>query len=236
MKRLLLIIALLVGSFSVSYSQNLVENFDKAGEAFSRGEYAEAFRHWKVLADLGHAKSQYNIGNMFEKGRGVTKDYKVAVKWYRLAADQGLAAAQYNLGLCFELGKGVEQNNSVAEEMYSLAAKQGLPEAQISLGSMYDKAKDYKVAVKWYRLAAEQGRGIAQTNLGVHYALGEGVKQNSLYAYMWFNTALYTINNPSQHRRVLTYINMITEKMTSAEISEGKKMVRECVKNNYRGC
>jgi TPR repeat protein len=34
---------------------------------------------------------------MYEKGQGVSQDYKTAVKWYRLAAEQGNVDAQSNL-------------------------------------------------------------------------------------------------------------------------------------------
>ena len=38
-------------------------------------------------------KSQYNLGKMFAKGRGVAQDDAEAVRWYRLAAAQGHAGA-----------------------------------------------------------------------------------------------------------------------------------------------
>ena len=34
-------------------------------------------------AKKGDAEAQYNLGFMYHKGDGVTKDYKQAVKWYR---------------------------------------------------------------------------------------------------------------------------------------------------------
>ena len=42
--------------------------------------------------------AQFNLGKMYELGRGVTQDDAEAVRWYRLAAEQGHADAQYNLG------------------------------------------------------------------------------------------------------------------------------------------
>jgi hypothetical protein len=41
--------------------------------------------------------------------------------------------------------------------------------------------------VKWFRLAADQGNLNGQYALGNHYALGEGVPQNYIYAYMWLS-------------------------------------------------
>ena len=42
-------------------------------------------------------------------------------------------------------------------------------------------------AVRWYRLAAEQGNARAHYNLGLMYGLGDGVPEDVVFAYMWFN-------------------------------------------------
>ncbi len=67
--------------------------------ASQKGDYKTAFNEWKPLAELGDAKAQYNLGQMYRKGQGVSQDDKQAVKWYRKAAEQGFAAAQGNLGV-----------------------------------------------------------------------------------------------------------------------------------------
>jgi TPR repeat protein len=41
---------------------------------------------------------------MYEKGQGVSQDYKTAVKWYSFAAEQRDADAQYNLCWMYEKG------------------------------------------------------------------------------------------------------------------------------------
>jgi TPR repeat protein len=40
---------------------------------------------------------------------------------------------------------------------------------------------------KWYRLAAEQGHAKAQYNLGLMYYNGEGVPEDYVIAYMWWD-------------------------------------------------
>jgi TPR repeat protein len=51
--------------------------------------------------------AQYNLGVLYDKGRGVSQDYAEAARWYRLAADQEHAWAQYNLGVLYREGHGV---------------------------------------------------------------------------------------------------------------------------------
>jgi TPR repeat protein len=126
--------------------------------------------------------AQFNLGAMYDNGRGVRQDYDEAVKWYRLAADQGDAGAQSNLGVKYDLGRGVPQDHVEAVKGYRLAADQGLADAQCNLGGMYDRGRgvpqDFTEAIKWYRLAADQGFAMAQCNLGGMYAAGKGVPQD----------------------------------------------------------
>lgn len=96
--------------------------FEDGFRAFSRGDYAEALKLWRPLAEQGNAYAQYNLGFMYEHGRGVAQDYAEAVRWYRLAAEQGEAHAQNNLGLIYEYGRGVPQDYVQAHKWYNLAA------------------------------------------------------------------------------------------------------------------
>ena len=60
-----------------------------------------------MAADQGRAQAQYNLGGMYDEGKGVAQDYSAAVKWFRMAADQGHAQAQHNLGVNYYYGEGV---------------------------------------------------------------------------------------------------------------------------------
>ena len=66
------------------------QTFDEAVAAYDRGDYATAVQGFLVHAEQGDAAAQFNLGVMYNNGRGVLKDEAEAVRWYRLAADQGL--------------------------------------------------------------------------------------------------------------------------------------------------
>jgi hypothetical protein len=93
-------------------------------------------RELQVRAKQGNADAQYNLGLMYDKGRGVPQNYKTAVKWYTLAAKQGHADAQYNLGVMYDEGIGISQNNYTAMKWYGLAAKRGNSDAQKRYGEL----------------------------------------------------------------------------------------------------
>jgi uncharacterized protein len=104
-------------------------------------DYAEAQRLYRLAAAQGHARAQYSLGTMFEKGWDVAHDYAEAVRLYRLAAAQGISYAQFSLGYMFESGKGVAQDAAEAIRWYRLAAEQGHSVAQRRLDALESKSR-----------------------------------------------------------------------------------------------
>ena len=98
-------------------------------------------KNQKGYAEEGHVWAQYNLGVMYNNGKGVIQDHKQAVKWYRKAAEQGYATAQFNLALMYDNGKGVIQDHKQAFKWYRKAAEQGYADAQYNLAHMYDNGQ-----------------------------------------------------------------------------------------------
>ncbi len=100
-------------------------DYQKGLTAYKSGDYATALREWKPLAEQGNAGAQYNLGQMYRKGKGVPQNDKTAVKWYKLAAEQGHASAQSNLGAMYGDGQGVLQDYIRAHMWFNIAASSG---------------------------------------------------------------------------------------------------------------
>jgi hypothetical protein len=168
-------------------------DLDDAVAAIRRGDYATGLRLLRALADQGSAAARYNLGVLYDNGRGVTQDFAEAARWYRGAAEQGHAGAQNNLAILYRNGRGVPQDFAEAVKWYRRAADQGSAMAQNNLGSMYDNGRgvprDDAEAVKWYRRAADQGYAAAQNNLGAMYRAGEGIEKDAAEAANWFRKA-----------------------------------------------
>ena len=60
--------------------------FDDASAAYERGDYVQAVKLFRQLAEQGHQWAQRRLGSMYAEGKGVPQDYQEALKWYRLAA------------------------------------------------------------------------------------------------------------------------------------------------------
>ncbi len=80
-------------------------------------------------ARQGNAAAQFNLGLMYDSGRGVRQDYTKAVQWYRKAAEQGNVEAQHNLGAVYVNGQGVHQDHKIAKEWYKKACDNGLQQS-----------------------------------------------------------------------------------------------------------
>ena len=182
--------------------------FEDAMYADESGNYAEAFRLMKPLAEQGDVKAQNILGFYYHKGLGVKQSDRKAVKWYRKAAEQEQAEAQYILGVAYFSGHGVVRNYKKAVNWYRKAAEQGDVGAQYNLGLMYLNGQgvpqDYKEAMKWaiiwFRKAAEQGDIKAQYNLGLMYHRGKGVPQDYTEAMKWYREAAEQGDDFAQYR------------------------------------
>ena len=88
------------------------------GELGFPQNWNKAIDLWHRAAELGHAKSYFNIGHAYHYGRGVERDMKKAQHYYELSAIRGYTGARPNLG-CFEEGAG---NVGIALKHYMIAA------------------------------------------------------------------------------------------------------------------
>ena len=118
MRRFFFAVFLVVACATVAAADSLEE----AELIYERGDYTQAARLFRPLAEQGIASAQFNLGVMYAKGQGVQQDYQAALKWYRKAAEQGDARAQYNLGLLYENGRGVRRDFIRAHMWYNVAA------------------------------------------------------------------------------------------------------------------
>ena len=113
------------------------------------------------LAESGRASAMYEVGHMYEQGRGVEQNAKQAVYWYERAIDGGSELASTRLGAMYYFAQGIPQDLGQAYKHISKAAQAKVPLAQFYLGLMYEEGKaikkDYRKALYWYEAAAKSG-------------------------------------------------------------------------------
>ncbi|MDG4596580.1 MAG: tetratricopeptide repeat protein [Candidatus Contendobacter sp.] len=100
-------------------------DWDRARNAHERGDYAAEVAIVQPLAEKGVPFAQFNLGVLYDQGKGVPQDNALAMQWYRKAAEQGLPQAQVNLAIMYEEGQGVPPDYAQAYFWYTLADGQG---------------------------------------------------------------------------------------------------------------
>jgi len=157
--------------------------------------WSSLYREKLQEANSGSGEAQFDVGTMYQNGRGVKADRDKAIEWYGKAAEQGNTSAVSRLGL-------MEANQaSFSSEM--LQAEQGNAESQYNVGNMFAKGNgtnmDLGQAVGWYEKAASQGHTKAAYKLGLAYYEGSGVRTNARQARKWFSVAADENYAPAQY-------------------------------------
>jgi len=126
--------------------------------AYDRADYSTALRIWLPLAQAGDASAQTYVGEIYEKGLGLTADYEAAAHWYGEAVKQGYSRAQINLGNLYEKGLGVEQDKQKALNLYRSASGLGTDHLLYAstLSTTYVPRREYVTVQR--ELAVEQQR------------------------------------------------------------------------------
>ena len=126
------------------------------------GRWDDAVTLCTKEAAAGKASAQRDLGELFERGRGVSRSEGEAAKWYTKAGESGDRDAMLRIAVACEKGRGVKKDGSAALGWYTRAANAGLADAQYAVGQAYERGKlgarkDKTMALEWYRKAAAQG-------------------------------------------------------------------------------
>lgn len=217
-------------SYSVLASSLLVTATVPAQATIIKGIYG--------LAEEGSATAQYQLGSMYAKGDGVTKDSVEARRWLVKSAIQGNAKAQYELGVMFTTGEGGEQDQRKAMLLFINSAHQGDKEAQHIIGSLLytgiGSKQDFKEAFSWFQKAADQNHPDAQFSLGVMYYEGNGVEQDYDKAAMLFEKAAAQGFADAQYSLGVMYQNNLVTPNNGMDAREWFRL--SCENGSLEGC
>ena len=160
-----LIVIFILLTFKTLFTDELYLGY----KALEDGDYSKALYYLSFYAENGNPRAQYNLGLMYNKGKGVSIDHKEANKWFIMSASQGNMLAQYSLALNYLNGFGVELNYSNALDFFKMAAYQGLPSSQVNVGNMYYLGQGTKInfprAHMWWKIANDKNIFGAKKNI-----------------------------------------------------------------------
>ncbi|WP_198263125.1 tetratricopeptide repeat protein [sulfur-oxidizing endosymbiont of Gigantopelta aegis] len=186
------------------------DDFERGAFYFSQGNYLEALSLWAPLAEQGNPVAQYSIGLLYEQGKGVKKDARLALKYFESAVAQNLPAAQYYLGMKYYAGLDIKRDVVKARQLLKKSAQNDYLQAQFQLASLYNKgiggAQDARLATHWFSQAAESGYGPAQHSLATRYLTGKGVSLNLSRGIFWLEKAADQSNSDALRDLGFMYI------------------------------
>lgn len=140
------------------------------GRAYSNGwgverDDARAYRHFRLAAEKGEQRAQWQAAMMLLQGAGVEVDQKEAYRLVSLSSEQGYMAAIISRGVMLAMGEGVAENDAEARQWYEAAARQGSAHGLRALGGMLANgeggATDAATGLAMLELAAEGGDEVA---------------------------------------------------------------------------
>jgi TPR repeat protein len=119
------------------YENNPFAVFYRADNERKIGNYDEAFRLFKMAADLGLREASHNVGYMYFNGVGVEKNYMNAAKYLNVSGNKGILESQMLMGYLYTTeDKGPTISLKEAYNWYYKAAAQGNLEAKYYVGNM----------------------------------------------------------------------------------------------------
>jgi len=130
--------------------------------ALEKGDYRNAREEFTAAAEAGEAEAQFQLGEMFRRGLGVSASPRLAAKWYEQAESQGHGGAAGELGIL--AWKSRKREDAIL--LLRKGAVAGHVRALYVLALFSYRGEDVGVSEKerweFFRLAAEGGHPDAQ--------------------------------------------------------------------------
>lgn len=140
----------------------------------------------------GDVSAMTQLGYIYEKGDGETKDLHQALFWYKKAAERGDISAMYNIACLYDDGAIGKYKDAIY--WYEEAIKGGSYQAMHNLGYCYHRGhgveKNYAKAVELYEKSSKSGITLSSYNMALCYMHGDDyLKKDYDKAFKYFKIA-----------------------------------------------
>ncbi len=185
--------------------ENLYEKLFLEGDKFyEEKNYSEAFGCYKVLANQGCYKSQFNVARMYCNGLGVAKNVIEAFYIFKHAANNGCVKSQ-----------NILKDNALYKEIFDE-------------GDKHYQEKKYLEAVQCYRIVSHKGCFEADHKVATMYYEGQGVDMNLVKAFGLFNALASKGHTESQFQVAnMYYKGLGVDKNVKKALSEFKNLANQ---------
>ncbi|HHD75846.1 MAG TPA: hypothetical protein ENK82_06220 [Campylobacterales bacterium] len=172
----------------------------EALKAYRNKEYALALNMWEEEAKHKSDQAMTNLGLMYLKGEGVSKDFMKAKTWFEKASEFDNDSANYNLALMYQSKIGVEEDMDKAVNYFRRATRHNHQLANFRLGLLLLKDRTQEEQVKegfeCMLKAAKSGHAMAKMQMGgVDRERNKTAKPNQLFRAKSVEEQLEIVND-----------------------------------------
>jgi TPR repeat protein len=192
-------------------------------------------RSWHQYIEQVNTCNQADLKVVPVNGQGSPQNNDTAMKSHPHAAEQANAKTHFRFGDMYAFGDGVLQDHDKAAKWYQVGRKQGDEDAdtdhdileteRFTVGLDCYEYGEFRVAFDEWETLARHGfsfnKARAQFRLGEMLESGQGVKQDFVLAYLWFNTAASQSHEEAASRR-----DMIVKRMTPSQLEAAQNIGR----------
>lgn len=195
-------------------------------------DYLNAADNYQQAANRNNIRGIFNLGLVYEYGKGQPVNYDKAEALYLRAAQKGYGPAMNQLaGIYFRGDKG-KRDEQKALHWYKKAADLGDRDANYQLGLLSETGVatklDFGDAVRFYQQSSDLGNEKAKMALARMYQYGLGVEKDIHHAGDLYKELAANNNAYAQYRLAMLYLEgALGEKMPE----RGRQLLKEASNN-----
>ncbi|HHF7347772.1 TPA: tetratricopeptide repeat protein [Legionella feeleii] len=194
--------------------------------------YLKALENYQLAAEKNDAVGQYNLGLVYEDGKGLPVDYVKAKDFYTKAASLGYSKAMTQLADLYFSGALGSRDEQQALHWYKKSAALGDGDALYQLGLLSETGVatklDFANATSYYQQAAAKGNEKAKLALARMYQYGLGIPKDNEQAARLYGELAANNNAYAQYQLAQMYLDGL---LGERKPELGKKLLEQARAN-----
>ena len=195
-------------------------------------DYQHALVGYQHAADRHSPIGEFDLGLIYEKGKGCPVDFEKAEALYREAAEQGHRQAMVQLAGIYFNGSVGARDEQKALHWYEKAATLGDRDALYQLGLLSETGVSTKLdltnALHYYQQAADKGNAKAMLALARMYQYGLGVNKDLQQAAKFYKELSELGNAYAEYQLATIYYEGIDGQRMP---EKGKQLLQQAQEN-----
>lgn len=211
-----------------AYAANWLGYYYDNGLAGLPVDHERAIELFTLAAEQDNVTGLYNMGSMYDGGRGVEEDNEIAADYYARAAAMGDADATYELAAMYWHGELGYSDLVEARRLMQIAVDLGDDLAPGDLGLMVRNgiggARDLGLAVEMFLRGVEEDDALAYVNIGEVISSPDYAEQDRVMGYAYCLRAIDLAGSDDSAAQYTNRCRRLAQQLTAEEQAEGRRL------------